>query len=239
MSLLAQLLDADTGHPRAATPATSATATGNDTPKPENCSESSNCSNGAAPEREPESRRLPVANVAKAANRDAAEDSDSQDSQDSQDTGAQIYARLLALADDAALVVGLSEADLLNVADEPDDNLRLYLRLLQDSADMDAGLVPQGWTAEACCEHCGPVWLSPGLAGGLPLRDGWRLAWGCPWCRITGFVPRPSIESVTCTHWKPDTVNPAAGTGRCECGYHYPHERHRCERFAPITRAAP
>lgn len=85
----------------------------------------------------------------------------------------------------SALVDGLSTADLAACDNLEDDTLRAYLRALRRGSDMDADVVPKGYTLAGRCDGCGPVWLWPGS----PAR-----VVACPWCfrRKAGRdVPRP------------------------------------------------
>lgn len=68
-----------------------------------------------------------------------------------------------------------------------DAGLRRWLHVLDESAAMERGIVPPGWTEPATCYRCGPVllWLDPTRT--QPLL-------GCPWCRVRRMgaqVPRP------------------------------------------------
>lgn len=83
------------------------------------------------------------------------------------------------------LVHRLSVDDIAACADLSAHTLGAYLRALDRGDRMDAGQVPQGFTAACYCEGCGPVWLWPGT----PER-----VRGCPWChrRKAGRpIPRP------------------------------------------------
>lgn len=153
--------------------------------------------------------------------------------------GEQVRSHLLALAEregrDAALVERIPPAELPLYAELSDAQLLAVLSMLADSADMEAGRVPAGYTQPAICQHCGPVWLWPHAGDVAP--DGWPHVLGCPWCHVamppSHRLPRPRVESATCVHWRPDTVNPAGGRGQCACGSFWPHERHTCDRFQP------
>jgi hypothetical protein len=146
-------------------------------------------------------------------------------------------ARLRAVADrlgiDPAHVRRIPDADLALWATVPDDSLRAYLLALDDSATRQAGKVPVGDTAAIRCARCGQVYVHPSIAAVLPVVDGWPRALGCPWCAIRkagGYIPRPRVTCETCTHYVPDTINPAAGVGDCASGHgtHYPMQRHGC-----------
>ena len=66
-----------------------------------------------------------------------------------------------------------------------DEQRRAYVRLLDDRAHVEAGVVPSHWTHRAHCAGCGDVWLW------APLR-----VLGCLWCRNrkNGWpIPRPTI----------------------------------------------
>lgn len=99
--------------------------------------------------------------------------------------------RLLALATDellaAGLVHGLGAADVAACDGYTDPELRAYLRALEQSARMDAGMVPAGYTVATVCAGCGPVWLWEGVP---------ETFIACPWCarHKAGLpVPRPCI----------------------------------------------
>lgn len=150
------------------------------------------------------------------------------------------YARLLALAEregrDAALVDGLTAADLRECEGLPDATLAAYLSALKDAADRMAGRVPDGETAITYCKGCGPIWTHPAIAAAIPKVNGWPTLMACPWCLVKArgrYVPRPAVTACTCAHWKPDPINPDGGRGECACGPHYPGERHRCEKWEP------
>lgn len=84
---------------------------------------------------------------------------------------------------DPALVEQLSDSDLADCSEEPDEVLTAFLRGLSDSATRRAGQVPEGYTQHALCRHCGPIWLF--TEGTFD---------GCPWCwnRLEGLeIPRP------------------------------------------------
>lgn len=195
-----------------------------------------------------DSGTAPAANPAKVANLTPAPAERFADSQDSQgvrpasaepDTGA-IRIRLLELATatymDTAPVRALSESFLRDCDGMADDALRALLAMLADDADRRVGRVPKGDTAAALCHHCGPVWLHPSIVAVLPVVNGWPRALGCPWCFIRaagGYIPRPLVAAADCTHWKPDTVNPSGGRGKCQCGHWWPTELHGCKDFQP------
>ncbi len=205
-------------------------------------------------------RAQPAANLAKAANRHPAAVTDSQDSQDSQGgesrialvslgaskrAGPAVRADLLALADRLAVdrdhVHRLDDDGLALLAAIGEGGMRAFLLAAEDAATRQAGKVPLDDTAAIYCAHCGPVYVHPGIIDVLPVVDGWPRAAGCPWCVIRkagGYVPRPHVTCATCTHWRPDAINPAAGVGDCASGHgaHYPVQRHGCGDFAPRKR---
>lgn len=153
-------------------------------------------------------------------------------------------AALLALADrlgiDPAAVTRIPGADLPLWATVLGEALPAYLRALADTATRQAGKVPATDTAAVYCAGCGPVFVHPTIASVLPTAGGWPRALGCPWCatrRSGGYVPRPRITCERCTHFQPDSVNPAAGVGICASGHgtHWPMEPHRCGSFRPSS----
>lgn len=149
-----------------------------------------------------------------------------------QETRSRLRALAVREGRDIALVERIPAADLPEYASLSDAQLVAVLSMLADSADMEAGRVPLGYTTPTLCAHCGPVWCF-----GQPEADGWARVLGCPWCHVkmpTGHrLPRPRVESCTCEHWTPDTVNPAGGRGQCACGPFWPHERNACESYRP------
>jgi hypothetical protein len=202
-------------------------------------------------------RARTAANPANPANQGRQTVADSQDSQGVQaethfstaaavvpltDTLKPLRMHLLALAArqavDAAHIHRLHDLDVAACAGLDDGQLAAYLDMLRDTADRHAGRVPLDDTAPMHCEQCGPVWVHPSIAAVLPVVAGWPRALGCPWCAIRkagGYIPRPRVTCETCTHWKPDTINPAAGVGDCASGHgtHYPMQRHGCGDFTP------
>lgn len=181
-------------------------------------------SQGAAPARTPQSRR-----VAEVAGRGAAETTPGQ------------RARLLALAADeglpAGLVHGLADADAVACDGLPDDVLRAYLHALEAGRRMDAGMVPPGWgdAVARTCEGCGPVLLWPGCPAKVK---------ACPWCfrrKAGNPIPRPLVACGECRHFLPDTMNPEAGMGGCELGpgrAYWPMKRHCCTSWEHSTAIA-
>lgn len=152
---------------------------------------------------------------------------------------------LLALADRLAVdrdhVHRLDDDGLILLAAIGEGGMRAFLLAAEDAATREAGKAPVGDTAAIYCTHCGPVYAHPDIADVLPVVDGWPRAAGCPWCVIRkagGYVPRPHVTCATCTHWKLDTINPAAGVGDCASGHgtHYPAQRHGCGDFDPRKR---
>lgn len=182
-------------------------------------------------------QRHMAANPAKTANLPPVRDS--QDSQDSQGGAPVIRAHLLALAADeyrsADLVHRLGVEDVAACAGLSDEALRTYLRVLERQAIMDRGLVPEGFTQEAHCHGCGPVWLWPESPA--------RVA-ACPWCfrRKAGKpLPRPPVTCGSCRHYLPDPINPAAGAGSCALGPGralWPMAHHPCVEHRPSQGAA-
>lgn len=104
-------------------------------------------------------------------------------------------ARLQFLADAEGLPAAIADTlpadELAACYGLPDTMLRTYMRMLQRSAHMDAGKVPEGYTQAARCHGCGPVWLWPES----PAR-----VIACPWCfpRKAGrSIPRPGGRPCT------------------------------------------
>lgn len=163
-------------------------------------------------------------------------------------TGADVYARLLALADtadcerasyfDRAIIHRLGVDVLTDLANESDNALLAYLTALADDADRQAGRVPAGHDAAILCEHCGAVWVHPDTATGVAVVDGWPRVHGCPWCMVKGRIPRPPVRADTCIHFVPDHLNPKGGTGKCECGYSLPWATRPCNTYQPLEVAA-
>ena len=156
----------------------------------------------------------------------------------------RIRAALLELADrlgiDPANVRRIPDAELALWSTVPGDSLRAYLLALDDTATRQAGKVPANDTAAIHCRGCGPVYVHPDMAAALPVVKGWPRALGCPWCSIRkagGTLPRPRVTCETCAHYRPDTVNPAAGVGGCASGHgtHYPMQRHGCGDHKPSS----
>jgi len=181
-----------------------------------------------------------AANPANPANLPSVGVGHSQDSQDSQGVAPENHARLLHLAEsvgvDAAQVHRLKADDLAACEGLPDDSLRAYLRALDRSARMDAGLVPHEWGEPVArtCEGCGPVWLWP---------ESPEMLKACPWCfrRKAGKrIPRPSVTCGDCRHYAPDPLNSAAGVGTCGRGKaaRWPMQPHPCEAMRPRPSAS-
>lgn len=156
---------------------------------------------------------------------------DSQHSQDSQGVTPKIRAHLLALAEDELVDVAhvhrLSADDVAALEGLPDATLRAYLHARVRDAGMDAGIVPQGWTAVGHCRGCGPVHLWAPI----------RLA-ACPWCfrrRAGKAIPRPMVACGDCRHYAADPLNREAGIGTCNGGLaaRWPMQLHRCEAMRP------
>lgn len=125
----------------------------------------------------------------------------------------------------ADLVHRLHAADLAACESHTDATLLAYLRALEQSARMDAGMVPPAYTVAAECAGCGPVWLWPGVPASVI---------ACPWCarRKAGLaIPRPPVTCGTCRCFTPDSTNPGAGIGCCTLAHgrsHWPMQPHRC-----------
>lgn len=158
------------------------------------------------------------------------------------DLSDNIRNRLLTLTEaegmDAGLVHELVEADMADLTGLPDSALLAFLHARQDTTDRMAGRIPARETAAMLCIHCGPVWASPAVTAVLPVVDSWPRALGCPWCHVRKAlkaIPRPPITCATCQHYRPDMLNPEAGTGECMAGhgFHYPMQRHRCGQYHP------
>lgn len=179
-----------------------------------------------------------LANPANPAKQRPAAPPDSQGSQDSQGGNPETLARLLTLAEcenyAPAVVQRLHADDVAACAGLPDATLRAYLHTLVRGRRMDAGQVPPEWgePVTRVCEGCGPVLLWPTCPD--PVK-------ACPWCfrRQAGKpIPRPLVTCGDCRHYLPDTVNPAAGMGRCALGprrAHWPMQRHRCADWGRAT----
>jgi hypothetical protein len=157
-------------------------------------------------------------------------------------TTVSLRAHLLVLAEqngfDLAHVHRLHDLDVIGCDGLNDAQLVTYLELLDDTATRWAGKVSAGHDAAILCHHCGPVLVHPGMAAVLPVVAGWPRAAGCPWCFVRkagGHIPRPRVTCETCSHFQPDTINPAASAGGCASGHgkHYPMLRHGCSDFAP------
>lgn len=176
----------------------------------------------------------------------------SRDSQGMRVTGAEpdtgaTRIRMLELAAaaymDAAPVRALSESFLRDCEGMADDALRALLSMLRDNADRRAGRAPAGDTAAIMCQACGPVFVHPSIAAVLPVVDGWPRALGCPWCFIRKaglYVPRPPVTCASCRYFKPDTINPAQGMGRCTVDAAraqdpptYPSTSRHCDSWRP------
>ena len=131
-----------------------------------------------------------------------------------------------------ALVDRLTDADL-----HPDngagllseEGLRRWLHVLHESARMQQGIAPDGWTQASHCERCGPVRLWTGA----PLH-----VIGCPWCHVRragGTVPMPAITCATCAHQQPRPGTSYAGMHACAKGrpLHFALELHVCTEWKP------
>lgn len=138
---------------------------------------------------------------------------------------------LLTLAADeglpAELVHGLDDAGMTACDGLADATLRASLRAIERGRRMDAGQVPPEWGEPVMrtCEGCGPVLLWPECPAVVKV---------CPWCfrrRAGKAIPRPLVTCGDCQHYRPDTVNPGAGMGRCALGAgcaYWPMKPHRC-----------
>lgn len=119
-----------------------------------------------------------------------------------QDTGVakveaiRVHLRTLAEAEarDPALVRALTDAFLRECVGLDDSQLHALLALLADGAHRKAGRAPVTDTAGIRCQNCGPVFVCSSLAACLPVgRDGWPVAFGCPWCFMHNVaIPRPT-----------------------------------------------
>jgi hypothetical protein len=74
---------------------------------------------------------------------------------------------------DVARVLALDDAEPGELVELPDEVLACYARALIETAEREAGRVPEGWSVAAVCAGCGPVWLG----AGSPER-----VVSCPWC---------------------------------------------------------
>ena len=131
-----------------------------------------------------------------------------------------------------AIVDGLPDGDLdpANGCDLLDDaGLRRWLHVLHESARMQQGIAPDGWTQASHCERCGPVRLWQGA----PLH-----VIGCAWCHVRragGIVPRPAVTCATCAHQQPRPGTSDAGMHACAKGrpLHFALELHVCAEWKP------
>ncbi|WEN13719.1 hypothetical protein PY254_10725 [Rhodanobacter sp. AS-Z3] len=151
-------------------------------------------------------------------------------------------ARLLELAAaeviDAAHVHRLKDADLAECLGLDDGQRRVFLRMMDDTAERHAGRVPLDDTAAMYCERCGPVWTHPDIAESLPVVKDWPRALGCPWCFVRkagGYIPRPPVACCDCQHFTADALNREAGIGTCtsDHGSYWAGQRHACAAFQP------
>ena len=147
---------------------------------------------------------------------------------------------LLAQADRLAVermhVHRLDDGGLRMLAAIGQDGARAYLLAAADAATRQAGKVPERDTTAIYCAHCGPVFAHPDIATMLPVVNGWPRALGCSWCfvrKVGGYIPRPRVTCEGCRHFTPDTINPAAGMGKCASGRgtFYPMQRRGCGDF--------
>lgn len=103
---------------------------------------------------------------------------------------------------------------------------------------MHRGIVPTGWTMVSVCSNCGPVWL-PTCS---PVSTN-----SCAWCALKMAqieFPRPRLPCKKCSQFRPDSVNPKGGLGRCVgqrdtdwlC---FPNVRPSCEFWRPLPGRGP
>lgn len=155
---------------------------------------------------------IPVQGSRPAGNRGNAEIALGSDDATKPTEAARQVARLLQVIRDQELpdrLLALDRATPAQLAALTLDELRAYARLLDRTRIMSAGLCPCGYTQRAICGGCGPVLLWVGAPAELI---------ACPWCarRKAGqSIPRPLVRCDDCTHFVPDPINPAGGTGVC------------------------
>lgn len=178
-----------------------------------------------------ESRMAEAANPANPANLPGRASRDSQDSRDSQaDDVSEARLRLLALVADEILprqqVDALPGVEVIACAGYGDTELRAYLQSLEQGRVMDAGLIPNGYTAPVYCAGCGPVLLWPSCP---------QVVMACPWCfrRKAGKpIPRPMVRCGDCQQYRPDRIT---ADGTCTTGHPttWPTRPHRCTDWTP------
>ncbi|MDN5882178.1 MAG: hypothetical protein L0H37_07385 [Nitrosospira sp.] len=146
---------------------------------------------------------------------------------------------------DPALADRADDATLRDCIGESDVVLAELMHCYAVDQAREAGRIPAGHDARVWCKRCGPVFLSPGLANGLPVKDGWPTALACPWCWIERRnFPRPRVTCGACRHFIRDTINPADGMGDCskhlfkQTDYRYPMTRRECHGFRPTGDAS-
>lgn len=121
--------------------------------------------------------------------------------------------------------------------------LEAYVSALNDVASRAAGVVPASDHASALCLSCGPIYLAPETARGLPLINGWHTAQGCPWC-VSGRIlfPRPPVSCGTCQRFVHDAINPSEGAGMCQANLNpqspYPSVSRTCSKWRPVANDA-
>lgn len=103
----------------------------------------------------------------------------------------------------------------------------------QETTRMRLGLRPHGWTREAFCSTCGPVWLPMWFA-----VRGWLLTW-CPWChdataRGVEIVERPLVTCDGCQFFLKHPRGPGE-RGGCSIGHGAwrPNRPHECAWWRP------
>jgi hypothetical protein len=115
----------------------------------------------------------------------------------------------------SASLLSRDDSEPWQLAELDDVGMRAYARALQQSAVMDAGAIPPGYTKAVQCEGCGPVWLWAGCPSVVK---------ACPWCfrrKAKRTFPRPSVNCGDCRHFRHDAINPAGGIGACGVGLPY------------------
>lgn len=103
----------------------------------------------------------------------------------------------------------------------------------RETTCMRLGLRPYGWTREAYCSHCGPVFLPTWYA-----IAGWHLD-TCPWCydataRGVEIVQRPMVTCEGCRYFLPHPRGPSE-RGGCAIGQraYQPKRPHECAWWRP------
>ena len=108
--------------------------------------------------------------------------------------------------------------------------LTAFAKLITQRREMDYGYIPNSYTKQAQCAHCGPVWLW--VTGCVQ---------GCPWCwnRAAGRpIPRPvSVQCGDCRHF--ERID-HAHLGHCGKGEKEPpsglwdKDKRYCSKWLPI-----